>query len=182
MPTNYDNVNAVWPDDAPVPTAQEAIAGARRLVRLASKMGGPNSPRIRTRWKWEATSGNRFTWPRHGVFRVNPDQKPFGGWKAIVHDISHWAGRRLFPGAKPHDPRTAFIERKLAEHVIQSGWLDGKLKRPEKPKPTTDEKKVARHKATLAAIERWERKQARARTALRKLAIRKRYYERTLAT
>jgi hypothetical protein len=26
MPANYENVNAVWPDDAPAPSPQEALA------------------------------------------------------------------------------------------------------------------------------------------------------------
>jgi hypothetical protein len=151
MPANYDNVNATWPEDAPVPTPQEAIAGARKLVRLAAKLGGPTSPQLRTRFKWQATSGNRSTWPRAGVFYVNPDEFPFGGWKDICHGISHWAGRRLFPDAKPHDARTAFIERTLAEHVVASGWLDGKLRRQAKPKPTGIELRAHRYQATLAA-------------------------------
>jgi hypothetical protein len=55
-----------------------------------------------------------------------------------VHDISHWAGRRLYADYNPHDHRHAFIERKLAEHVVRSGWLDGKLKREPTQKPEID--------------------------------------------
>jgi hypothetical protein len=150
-------------------------------VRLAAKLGGPTSPPLRTRWTWQLTSGNRYTRPRGGVFYVNPNESDmFGGWKAIVHDISHWAGRRLFPKAPPHSPGTAFIERKLAEHVINSGWLDDKLKREPKAKPEIDVKAL-RHQRTLAAIKRWESKAKRAKTTLAKLHQRRKRYEQTLA-
>jgi len=185
---NYANVNGAWPDTVPVPTPQEALAGARRLVRLALKLGPPNVVPWRTKFggKFELTSGNRFTWTRRGVFYVNPDKPEWGvgrGWQTMCHDIAHWAHRRLY-GGKPHTAQHAFIERKLAEYVVSNGWLDGKLKRPEKPtpKPSTIDKQRDRLAATEASIKRWLTKERRAKTALRKLAIRKRYYERTLAT
>lgn len=182
MPANYDNVNAVWADEAPLPSPQEALAGARKLVKLALTLGPTAVKPHRFRGKFKLTSGNRHTWTRGGAFYVNPAKTSFGftGWKAIVHDIAHWAGRRLYPDAKPHDARVAFIERTLAEHVISSGWLDGKLRRPDRSKPSTGDKRQQRYLATLAAIDRWQRKQRRAQTALRKLAVRRGYYERTL--
>jgi hypothetical protein len=145
MAANYDNVNAVWPDNPAIPTPQEALTGARKLARLALSLGPSNGgPRYTwhhaSRMEFRLTSGNRYTWTRRGVFYVNPDQDDyrFRGWKGICHDIAHWAGRKLYPGTKPHDHRTAFIERKLCEHVVNSGWLDGKLKRPQKPKVPID--------------------------------------------
>jgi hypothetical protein len=178
MPANYDNVNAVWPQDPPVPTAQEALTGARKLVRLALTLG-PDGTRLKFRGEFKLTSGRRYTWTRRGVFYVNPDQREWNvgrGWQTIVHDIAHWAGRRLYPGAKPHDHRTAFIERKLAEHVVGSGWLEGKLKRLEKP-PAPIDLKVERAKRVAARIIAWERKLKRSETALRKLRRQQRYYE-----
>src|SRR5215831_2526558 len=121
MAANYDNVNAVWPDNPAIPTGQEAIAGARKLVKLALSLGPAGTNGINYRYgrgyAFKLTSGNRYTWTRRGVFYVNPDQDDyrFRGWKGICHDIAHWAGRKLYPGAKPHDARTAFIERKLCE-------------------------------------------------------------------
>lgn len=183
MPANYDNVNEAWPADAPLPTPQEALAGARKLVKLALTLGRDGVPARRFAGSFQLTSGNRHTWTRGGTFYVNPAKTSFGftGWKAIVHDISHWAGRRLYPKHKPHDARVAFIERTLAEHVVRSGWLEGKLRRPDKPKPAPADRQQQRYQATLAAIERWHRKQRRAQTALRKLAIRRKYYERRVA-
>jgi len=90
----------------------------------------------------------RSLWAARGA-RVlcEPGRIP-GGWKAICHGISHWASRRLFPDAKPHDARTAFIERQLAEHVGASGWLDGNAEQPGQALPGH----AGRHRAVGAEI------------------------------
>jgi hypothetical protein len=97
-----------------------------------------------------------------------------------VHSISHYAARDLYPRAKPHDHRHAFLERTLAEHVVRSGWLEGKLKREPKVRPPIDIK-TERHKRVLKKIETWQRKANRAKTALRKLERQRKYYERQQA-
>jgi PIN domain nuclease of toxin-antitoxin system len=182
MPTNYQNVNAAWPADARAPTPQEAIAGARKLVRLALSLGPANSPKRKFRGKFKPTSGNRRTWTRGGVFYVNPAYRhpSFSGWKGIVHDISHWAFNRLYDRNRlgPHAPQHAYIERRLAEYVVKSGWLDGKLARA-KAKPPTD-RQQARYARTVELIAAWERKEKLAKTKLRKLKLRKKYYEKSL--
>ena len=182
MAANYENVNAAWPDECPVPSPQEALAGARRLVRLALTLGPPNSPKLKaSRHKFALTSGNRYTWTRRGVFYVNPDKPEWGvgrGWKTMCHDISHWAHRRLY-GGKPHTSQHAFIERKLAEHVIQSGWLDGKLKREPKDQPPAN-LQAARATRIEGRIKAWESKKRRAEKALKKLRRQQAYYRKTL--
>lgn len=183
MPANYDNVNAVWPDGHRAPTPQEALTGARKLVRLALTLGREGSPPKKYRGEFKLTSGNRRNWTRNGTFYVNPDNPRyynFRGWKGIVHDISHWAGRRLYADFSPHDARVAFIERKLAEHVVHNGWLDGKLRREPKAQPPVEIRQV-RYERTLKNIKTWERKAKRANNALRKLHTRRKYYERELA-
>jgi predicted SprT family Zn-dependent metalloprotease len=60
------------------------------------------------------------------------------------------------------------------------GITVGLKRQNEKPKPTSEDKQRQRYKAVLAAIERWERKRKRAMTALGKLSIKKRYYEKQL--
>jgi hypothetical protein len=75
--------------------------------------------------------------------------------------------------------QVTFIERTMIQHVVNSGWLEGKLRRPEKPKPSIDIKQV-RYQRTLAKIKAWQTKQKRAKTALRKLERTKAYYENTL--
>lgn len=174
----YESVNGQWPEGTNEgrsikPSPQEAIAGAKRLYRIA--FGRP------FRGKMKLTSGRRYTYIRSGIFYVNPDQRYWtgqgGGWHEIVHGISHYASARLFPKAKGHGPQHAFLERQLIAEVVKRGWLDGKLKRPEKPKPVVDrnELELAR---IIARAKRWEARRKRAETALKKLARRRRYYER----
>ncbi|HEY2530387.1 MAG TPA: hypothetical protein VGJ20_21035 [Xanthobacteraceae bacterium] len=178
MTEKYRSVNGAWPmDDVPLPTPQEALTGAKRLYRLV--MGKP------WRGQWKPTSGNRNTWPRRGVFYVNPEGCDFGvgrGWPTLIHGLSHYCHRRLYPGHKPHDGRGthAWIERRMVEHVVNSGWPAGKLRRPEKPKAEADLKAV-RHERILKRIDAWTRKRKRAENALRKLNRQRAYYERAQA-
>lgn len=167
----YESVNGAWPagtnDGRSLkPTPQEALAGFKRLFRKA--MGRPY------RGKLILATGNRRTWygtkPR--TIRVNPDENG-GGWHEIVHSVSHMASRSLY--REGHGPRHAFIERELIEHVVSSGWLDGKLRRPERIKAPVDRGavKLARIEAS---IKRWTAKRRRAETALRKLGRQRAYY------
>jgi hypothetical protein len=163
---SYKSVNGAWPDSAlPIPTDQEALSGAKRLYRLVMKRKWPG--------KWKITSGRRYTYPRRFVFYVNSSS----GWKSLVHGLSHHCHRRLHPKHKPHDPRGthAFIERAMIEHVVNSGWLEGKLKRPEKE---TKPLRQVRQSRILTRITLWERKRKRAENALKRLHKQQRYYER----
>lgn len=170
-PAKYHSVNSMWPEGTNdgrdiKPTPQEAIAACRRLYRFAMKR--PFRGRV------ELTSGNRHTWIRRHVLYVNPDETRWpgasgGGWHEIVHSMSHLCCARLFPKAKGHGPQHAFLEREMIEHVVKSGWLDGKLRRPEKPAPTKADKTAAKDAAIEASIKRWETKRKRAETALKKL-------------
>jgi hypothetical protein len=56
------------------------------------------------------------------------------GWRKIVHSLSHYCCFRLYPNAPGHGAQHAFLEREMIQHVGYSGWLVGKLKRPETPK------------------------------------------------
>jgi hypothetical protein len=96
----YASVNASWPNDVKVPTQQEAISGAKRLVRYAYKIAREDGSTLRYQSQpFELTSGRRYTWPRRGVWKVNPDGYYTGGWKDMTHDISHWAMRKFWNGA-----------------------------------------------------------------------------------
>lgn len=163
----YEHVNAAWPETLPALTGQEAMSAAKRLYRFAMKRP--------FRGKMKLTSGRRYTWIRCGVFHVNPEGQHFGGWKDLVHCISHYCTHRLHPKAKSHGPQHAWIERTMIEHVVNSGWLDGKLKRQEK---TKQDPKTTRHQNVLTRLARWEAKKRRAETALRKLRRQQAYYER----
>jgi hypothetical protein len=111
------------------------------------------------------TSGRRYTWIRNHVLHVNPDFRD-GGWHELVHLLSHYCAHKLFPNAKGHGPQHAEVERDMITHVVQSGWLDGKLKRPETPKP---DRKVKKLDSVERRLKLWETKRKRAETAIRKL-------------
>lgn len=171
----YDSVNGVWPEGtnegrAIKPTPQEAMSAAKRLYRVA--MGKS------WRGPMKLTTGRRHTSIIGGVFYVNPDHTWDGGWHGIVHSISHHASWRRY--GENHGPRHAWIEKQLIEHVVSHGWLDGKLKRPTKPKADTDPKRE-KHARILSRIKSWQSKAKRAKTALAKLERQRRYYERQLA-
>ena len=168
----YQSVNGKWPELVPVPSPQEAMAGAKRLYRFAMKRP--------FRGKVKPTSGRRYTDIRRGVMYVNAAGHHFGGWKDIVHDLSHYAHARLFPRHKPHHSTHAWLERTMVEHVVGSGWLDGRLKREPRPAKPVD-LKAERHARVLARIKAWETKAKRAETALKKLRRQARYYGRQIA-
>lgn len=158
----YVRVNAEWPKDLPPLTPQEAISAAKRLYRLGMKRAWDKPIKL--------TSGNRYTWARHGVLYVNPEK----GWHALVHDMSHLVHRRLHPTLSGHDWRHAHLEREMVTYVISNGWLDGKLRRPEKPKPKVQDVRYVR---IVDRIQRWESKLKRAENALKKLHKQRVYYE-----
>src|SRR5579863_3816040 len=163
----YHSVNSKWPpgtnDGRDIkPTAQEAVSAAKRLYRFMLKKP--------FRGKIVVTSGNRYSYIRSGVMYVNPDWKNAwassgGGWHELVHMLSHDFAHRLFPNAKGHGSQHASVEREMIEHVVRSGWLDGKLKRKERPAPTADDLREAKAAGIAAKIKRWETKRKRAETA-----------------
>jgi len=174
----YDHVNGAWPCEPgklPKPTGPEAIAGTRLLLAEGFRLcGAPNMARQKRTFR--LTSGRRHTWPRSGVWHVNPDEDGHG-WAEIVHSVSHWCHQKRFPGNKGHGGSHAFIEKHLIEHVVSRGWLDGKLRRPERVKKVRDVR-TERHQRAIASLARWTTKKKRADTAIKKLTKQVRYYER----
>ena len=102
------------------PNKEEAIRFAKRIYRKG--MGKP--------WKGKVkiTSGNRYTWIRRGILVVNPDHGYYGGWRDILHEISHYIHWHKNPGKQPHDASQFRLERDLTEYAIKSGICEGKLK------------------------------------------------------
>lgn len=162
----YRRVNAAWPATVPPLTADEATRAAKRLYRFVTK---------RT-WRGDVvvTSGNRYTKIRAGRLVVNPAH----GWHGLVHLLSHYL--ESYAGTHGHTAAHARLEMRMVKEVVRRGWLDGKLKTTPRPvvAPIVVDPRVEKLARTLAAIERWEKKQRRAETALRKLHRRRRYYER----
>lgn len=164
----YATVNGQWPAGTNEgrdikPTGQEAIAATRRLYRKF--MGKP--------WHgtFKLTSGLRYSYPKGSVYYVNPDWRGVGGWHEVVHFVSHVVATRLY--GESHGPRHSFIEREMILHVVNSWWIDGRLRRLDRVKAPPD-----RRAQIEAAIRRWNSKRKRAETALKKLNRRLKYYER----
>lgn len=171
----YVGLNGAWPENLPPLSGQEAVSAARRLYRLGTGE--------RFRGKIKLTSGNRYTRIRNGVLYVNPDGHHFGGWRDLVHDLSHLVHDRLHPSLDPHDWRHARLERLFTEHVLSRGWLDSKLRRPDKPaaRQKRGDLRARRYKRVIAALERAERRLSLAERAVARLTKRRRYYERVMS-
>jgi hypothetical protein len=175
----YQSVDAAWPngrDKLPPLEQQEAISAVKHLWRVGTGVPVSNRRSYLWRRKFKITPGRRYTGIRGGVYCVNPDR----GWWHLVHDVSHSIHLDLLyatqPGKRPHDATQAYLERRLIDHVVSHGWLDGKLRRDRKPKPNRNIQDV-RHERVIARIKLWRTKQRRVETALKKLAKQKAYYE-----
>lgn len=171
----YHSVNSLWPPSTNEgrdlkPTQQEAMAAAKRLYRFAMKK--PFAGKVKL------TSGRRYTWIRNHVLYVNPDLGGTGGWHELVHLMSHLCAQRLFPNARGHGHQHLFLEKEMIRHVVSSGWLDGKLRKAERPKLAAAE---AQRENIVTRIKRWETKKKRAETALWKLRQKAARLERRLA-
>jgi hypothetical protein len=105
------------------------------------------------------------------------------GLGRLIHDFSHRTFRRVYPHKRPHDPLHVRYEADIAAFVAGSAWLKRVMTpKPAKAKPSTNEKRARELLKTEAAIARWESKQRRARTALKKLAAKKRRLVRALSS
>jgi hypothetical protein len=168
----YKTVNDAWgapSRELPPVTFGEARTATKRLWR---KFVGRTFP-----YTVKETSGNRHTWVKRGrVYSINARR----GWWDVVHSVAHLAHHRLHPNDRSHAGTQAYLERRMIEHVVSSGWLEGKLKRPTKPKAPRDIKAV-RHARAVANLKRWKTKQRRADTAIKKLVRTVRYYEKQAA-
>jgi hypothetical protein len=154
----YDPVNEIWKralPALPALTRDEAGRAARALYRKfmtrdnrLDPSGKPERRKFRgdVRRVWIANRpGN------------NSENK---GWPRLVHDVSHRVFSYRYPNLNPHHSLHARVELELTEHVVASGWLDGKLKPTPKAKPTTEERRAARRSNLESRLARWLTKQA----------------------
>ena len=161
-------VNNKWPENVPIPSDQEAIRGAKMLYKRA--LGKPFKGNVRI------TTGNRYTWIRRGEMVVNASQG-WNGFRGIIHLLSHYCHRRKFPHHRPHHYTELEMEADLTRYAIERGFHEGKLlPKPRKKKPQ-EHPIVAKRKKLEDQIKRWESKQKRAKTALKKLKPRLAYYQ-----
>lgn len=169
-------VNSRFGGEQPILSGEESLAAARKLYRHA--MGKP--------WpgKWELTSGNRYTWPRRGVFRVNPDkrERETRGLRAIIHDVSHYCHGRLHPNDSAHSIRQVRLEARLVKFALERRWHEGTLKRePRTPEPVVKDKPdvvVQRYRRMIARRDKWAAELERATRLLAKAEAEVRTYER----
>jgi len=162
----YAAVNAAWPADVPTLTIEDAGKAARKLWRtFATREGVPPGAKPYSyhepRRCWGSTSGTRNS------LRA--------GWRRMVHDVSHIMSSKANRLRKNHGAIHAELELRLVQYVVSNGWLSPKVDTPK------DDPRQERYQRVLASIDRWERKQRRAETALRKLARQRRYYEKELS-
>lgn len=160
----YRRVNETWPaGNLPSLQAHEAVVACRKLYRFA----------LGTTWAGpvRVTSGNRYTWVYRGEMRVNPSQ----GWRAMVHSLSHYLHmiyQRDNPEVRGHGADHARMEIRCIKEVIERGWLTGSLR---EPVPAFIDPKAAKRDGlqqlllrAQARLLRWERKQSRAITGMKK--------------
>lgn len=199
----WDKARALCGGTLPIPTADEAIKGARKLYRFATGRTWTGPVRV--------TSGRRSTWIRNGVFVVNPNGRDYAGkddegkaryltgWETIVHCLSHYAHN-----GKPHCKAQALLESRMIREVIKRGFLTGALRGDKRievagemsavfhdsalhEQVAAEQKAQARRVDALRNLEclnerikRWESKQRRAENALAKLRKQVKLYERKL--
>lgn len=166
----YDDVNATWPETLPPITRSEASRACRRL---AVHFDGR-----------EATRGAIYRYtrtPRRCWISTKPLPRGVDrGWWRLVHDVSHLVFRRQnrHTVRGGHGGWHAELERKMVEHVLANGWLDGRLKTVKAPPLTVEEKRAARRAHAEQMLATWERRAKRATNKVRLWRARLRRAER----
>tara|TARA_R100001443_G_scaffold10900_1_gene20582 strand:+ start:399 stop:1025 length:627 start_codon:yes stop_codon:yes gene_type:complete len=179
----YGQVNRMFPEQLPILEKDEAEKAYKKLV---AKFG--------TKKVWSEYS-NKWITKKMKVRQIRKKGSPLGiykpkywkirirkcwlslngdtntlskGWRRLVHDVSHYVHDFRFPNSNDHDLAQAKIEQEMAQFVIDSGWLEGKLKSKPKTKPTKDEKQNAKIINLEKLIKSWETKEQRAKTYIKK--------------
>lgn len=159
---NYQSVGEIWAGVSRPPLSMvEALRAARRLTRHfgAVKHGAPHQL-VPARVPAKA----RRCWASQRA-----DVTLHKGWERLVHDVSHKVFRHRHPQLNPHHPSHARLEREMAAYVLAQGWLGGKLAPAAPPTRTLTERREARRANLTARLTRWQTREKRARTAMRKI-------------
>jgi hypothetical protein len=162
----YGQVNRMWPDNLPYLESDEALRAYKRLV---NKFGKKETMHPTLGWRKRKLHPGRKK-PRKCWVCLSGDSSSLRrGWRRLVHDVSHRIYDWRFPKSnRHHDIAQARIEQEMSQFVINSGWLDGKLKSKSKAKPTKDEKQNVKIISLEKLIKSWETKEKRAKTYINK--------------
>ena len=184
----YGQVNRMWPDEIPPITKEEAFKAYKLLTR---KFG---SKKVWSEYynKWETKKlyiGRRR--PRRCWICLSGNCNLLDrGWRRLVHDISHRVYDFRFPqSSRDHNIAQAKIEQEMAQYVIDSGWLEGKLKSKPKVNPNLkyyqeyldngltpaeaerQSRQTVKVNHLIKLIRSWERKETTAKTYIKKYRL-----------
>ncbi len=158
----YDDLaNSILPDNLPYITNDEAKKASRLLARKFGnkKDAAPSRYRnypinLHIRKCWVCLSGDSSSLSR--------------GWRRLIHDLAHMLFRYRSPSLPDHCALQAEFEGQMIRYVIQSSWLNGKLKQKPKTELSSDQKKEMKITKLKMAVLKWERKIKLANTFLKK--------------
>ena len=161
-----------------LPTFKECVTAIKRFYRLEMGKVLPN------RYKFQETSGNRHTWCRNDIWKINTNRKSayssFSGWEDIIHSVCHWIEYRKYGSdAKIHNLNSFRMEKRFVEYTYKNKWHLGSLVKPTKPKVeiSKDALMIDRLKKNISS---WETKMKRAETYIKKYSKKLKYYEKKI--
>jgi len=172
----YGQVNRMWPDEIPPITKEEAFKAYKLLTR---KFGSKKVwSEYYNKWETKKLSIGRRRPRRCWICLSGNCNLLDRGWRRLVHDISHRVYDFRFPqSSRDHNIAQAKIEQEMAQYVIGSGWLEGKLKAKPKEKHKEDVV-LLRFSRMLKREKVWERKLKLATSHLKKVKREIKVYKR----
>ena len=150
------------------------MSAIKRFYRMEMKKPLP------THYTFKETSGNRHTWCRGSIWKINSQCT----WEDIIHSACHWIEYKKYGSeAKIHNLNSFRMERRFVEYAHKHKWHMGGLTRPTKPKPIVS-KEVQMIERLTNNILRKEAKLKttikRTETLLKKDRKKLRYYQKKL--
>jgi hypothetical protein len=159
----YAAVNALHAQGYPPITREQAVRAQRALIR---RFGRPaDASAVRTE-PMPLPRGARRCW-----VSLKPTRGNDRGWGRLIHDVGHAVHTYRHPGNRPHATGEHVIETEIAHYVRAStDWLTVQPA----AKPHRLSRITQANARDAAALERWQRKELRAKNAIRKISRRMR--------